>query len=130
METNLHCTEAIRQGNSNKYSHSLTIMQKPYYFDHLQQLRTNRFALSEYLKESQLVRGELFSEDLLIRSQREALSNIVPFLQQMPLAPEFVYPLQELKLSSQPKGHLVGQKLAPEEAVAQNFEKEQRFQTY
>ena len=35
-ETNLHCAEATRQGNSGKYNHSLATMQKPYYFDHLQ----------------------------------------------------------------------------------------------
>ena len=128
-ETNLHAAEATRQGNGGKHSHSLTTMQKPYYFDHLQQLRTNRLALREYLKESQLVTGELFSEDLLIRSQREAICNIVPFLQQMPLAPEFGNRLRELQLASQPRGHL-GQTLAQEEAVAQNFEKEQRFQTH
>ena len=116
----------MRQGNGGKYAHSLTTMQKPDYFDHLQQLRTNRLALSECLKESQLVNGELFSEDLLIRSQREALCNIVPFLQQMPLAPGFSHRLQELKLTSRPREHL-GQTLTQEEAVAQNFEQEQRL---
>ena len=36
--------------------------------------------LRDLLKESQLEKGDLISEDLLIRSQRESMKNMVPFL--------------------------------------------------
>ena len=64
-ETNLHCTDANRQVGG---SAAFTSMQKPYFFEHKQLLKSNRLGLRDILKESQLVKGELFSEDLLIRS--------------------------------------------------------------
>ena len=58
-------------------------MQAPYYFEHKRKLRTNKLTLQDQLKESQLASHQLMSEDLLIRSQREAQTNIVPFILQM-----------------------------------------------
>ena len=58
-------------------------MQAPYYFEHKRKLRTNKLTLQDQLKESQLASHQLLSEDLLIRSQREAQTNIVPFILQM-----------------------------------------------
>ena len=55
-------------------------MQAPYYFEHKRKLRTNKLTLQDQLKESQLASHQLLSEDLLIRSQREAQTNIVPFI--------------------------------------------------
>ena len=78
-ETNIHCADANRQvGGSIS---AFTSMQKPYYFEHKTQLKVNKLSLRDTLKESQLVKGELFSEDLLIRSMRDSQLNIVPYLQ-------------------------------------------------
>ena len=71
-ETNLHCLEAKQD--------RMLQMQAPYYFEHKRKLRTNKLTLQDQLKESQLASHQLLSEDLLIRSQREAQTNIVPFI--------------------------------------------------
>ena len=96
-ETNLHCLDANRQKGSNQ--NAFSSMQKPYFFEHLQKLRTNRLSFRDVLKENQLVAGEIFSEDLLIRSQREAQASIVPFLFQMPLLSSLYNQFAELKLN-------------------------------
>lgn len=78
-ETNLHCAKLSRQGAKP----GMMTMQKPQYFEHIQNIRLNKQILRECAKEGQLVAGELLSEDLLIRSQQEAIKNTVPYLTQM-----------------------------------------------
>ena len=63
-ETNLHCVEA-RQDR-------MVTMQAPQYFEHARNLKANKLTLRDELKENQLLTGNLISEDLLIRSYREA----------------------------------------------------------
>ena len=46
-------------------------------------MKANKLRLRDILKESQLESGDLVSEDMLIRSQRDSQCNIVPFLQNM-----------------------------------------------
>ena len=77
-ETNMHVLSKNPADKKRMYT-----MQKPQYFEHIQNLRLNKQILRECAKESQLVAGELLSEDLLIRSQQEAIKNIVPYLNQM-----------------------------------------------
>jgi len=74
-ETNLHSYEA----GQNR----MVTMQAPQYFEHVRSLRANKMTLKDQLKENQLLTGQLLSEDLLIRSQREAQTNLVPYIIQM-----------------------------------------------
>ena len=96
-ETNLHCLDANKGKGTNQ--NAFTCMQKPYFFEHLQKLKSYRFSFRDVLKENQLVKGEIFSEDLLIRSQREAQASIVPFLFQMPLVNNLSHEFSELKIN-------------------------------
>jgi hypothetical protein len=73
-ETNLHCKEAVKQKNA------MFQMQQPYYFEHLRTYKANKQHLQDAVKEKQLYDQVMFSEDLLIRSQRDSMSNIIPFL--------------------------------------------------
>ena len=61
----------------------MVTMQAPQFFEHSRQLKANKLTLRDQLKENQLLTGHLLSEDLLIRSQREAQTNLVPFILQM-----------------------------------------------
>lgn len=50
----------------------MVTMQAPQYFEHARTLKANKLTLRDELKENQLLTGNLISEDLLIRSYREA----------------------------------------------------------
>jgi hypothetical protein len=51
-------------------------MAKPQYFEYVRKVREGKLALRDYAKDMQ----HMVSEDLLIRSNKEILKNILPFL--------------------------------------------------
>lgn len=55
-------------------------MQQPYWFEHLRTVRANKQNLQDAVKEGQIYEQSTFSEDLLIRSQRDSMANVIPFL--------------------------------------------------
>jgi hypothetical protein len=55
-------------------------MQQPYYFEHVRTYKTNKQSLQDAVKDRQIYDQAMFSEDLLIRSQRDSMANVIPFL--------------------------------------------------
>ena len=96
-------------------------MQKPFFFEHLQKLKSNRLTFRDILKENQLVKGEIFSEDLLIRSQREAQLSIIPFLFQMPLVSKLPQEFCELKINR--RAQASHGNILQKEETASNYDK-------
>ena len=55
-------------------------MVKPQYYEYVRKVKENRAAIREYAKDMQINSGRFISEDLLIRSNKEILKNMLPFL--------------------------------------------------
>jgi hypothetical protein len=55
-------------------------MAKPQYYDYVRKVKENKGALRDFAKENQIATGKFISEDLLIRSNKEIMKNILPFL--------------------------------------------------
>ncbi len=55
-------------------------MAKPQYYEYVRKVKENRVTIREYAKDMQIQSGRFLSEDLLIRSNKEILKNILPFL--------------------------------------------------
>jgi len=58
-------------------------MNKPQLYESQRELRLNRQVLRETAKDYQLSQGVVVSEDLLIRSLKEAQTNLLPYMREM-----------------------------------------------
>lgn len=55
-------------------------MGKPQYYDLVRKQKENKTMLRDFAKENQILSGHFISEDLLIRSNKEIVKSILPFL--------------------------------------------------
>ncbi|CDW87611.1 cell cycle checkpoint protein rad17-like [Stylonychia lemnae] len=75
-------TECNLHVGGPKNSH-LYQMQKPQFYDFTKNLRENRYQIRSMSKDQQILNNKLVSEDLLLRSQKEIVRNILPYMKQM-----------------------------------------------
>ena len=55
-------------------------MAKPQFYDFVRKLKENKGILREHSKEAQIASGRFVSEDMLIRSSKEIIASILPYL--------------------------------------------------
>eukprot|EP00347_Sterkiella_histriomuscorum_P005182 403357582 len=67
----------------NPKTQQLFPMQKPQYYDFVKNYKENKSQMNYVAKEEQILSQKFVSEDLLIRSNKECVKNIFPYLKQM-----------------------------------------------
>jgi hypothetical protein len=55
-------------------------MQVPQFYEHIRSARQAKTDLQDLARTPHVLKGHLLSEDLLIRSHHESVTNILPFL--------------------------------------------------